>query len=164
MATSRKKQQFADVYALYSDAVLRHCLFRLSDLQTAENVTQETFTRAWSYVLRGNEVKNMRALIYKIANNLIVDKYRAKKSVSLEALQEKNPGFEVGESDHVLEHIEVKETIALLNKIDEKYRQVVTMRFIKGLTIAEIAKALKENKNTISVRIHRGLKQFRSLI
>ncbi len=159
-----KKQQFAEVYAEYSDAVFRHCLSRLSDSQLAENITQETFTRAWSYLMRDHEVENMRALLYKIANNLIVDRYRAKKSISLEALQESNPGFERGAIDNTLEKIEVKETLELLKMLDAKYQKVITLRFLKGLTVTEIARELKESPNAISVRIHRGLKQFRKRV
>lgn len=114
--------------------------------------------------MRDHEVENMRALLYKIANNLIVDRYRAKKSISLEALQESNPGFERGAIDNTLEKIEVKETLELLKMLDAKYQKVITLRFLKGLTVTEIARELKESPNAISVRIHRGLKQFRKRV
>ena len=51
-----------------------------------------------------------------------------------------------------------------LRQIDDKYSQAVIMRYIDDLSPEEIAQILGENKNVISVRIHRGLKKLKELM
>src|SRR3989344_4442190 len=80
--------QFAAVFEKHSDELFRHCHLRLSDRQRALELTQETFLRAWGYVVKGEEVHQWRAFLYRILNNLIVDEYRKHKSQSLDALLE----------------------------------------------------------------------------
>src|SRR6266566_458854 len=87
-----EEQLFIQVYDQFADAIFRHCWFRVSDRERAKDLTQETFVKVWKILDRGESVENMRAYLYRIANNLIIDHYRKKKDVSLDLLQE--DGFE----------------------------------------------------------------------
>ena len=54
----------------------------------------ETYSKTWKYIFAGNEVENIRAFLYKIVKNVIIDDLRRKKSSSLDYLMEK--GFTPG--------------------------------------------------------------------
>lgn len=153
--------EFSDVYQEYKDAIFRHCYFRTLNREQAKDILQDTFIKTWQYLASGHKIDNMRAFLYKVATNLIINDSRHKKSVSLEALQE--AGFDPGENDAGLErdYVEEERVMKLLRKIDEPYRSVVTLRYVEGLQPAEIAEIQGESANTISVRIHRGLQQIR---
>ena len=77
------EQLFFEAYEAYADAIFRHCYFRLNDRELAKDMMQEAFTRTWEYVQNGNNPTNIRAFIYRVASNLIIDHYRKKKSYSL---------------------------------------------------------------------------------
>src|SRR3990167_10551210 len=77
------KEQFIDAFEKHSDELFRHATMRLSDRERAVEITQETYLRAWDYVRRGTEVREMRAFLFKTLRNLIIDEYRKHKNHSL---------------------------------------------------------------------------------
>lgn len=163
MASNKTERQFLELYERYADAVYRHCYFRVSDKEAAEDIAHETFARMWEYAAEGNQADNPKALLYRIAGNLVIDHYRRKKAVSLEVLQEE--GFDPRGSDEesVTGEAEGSEALALLAHLPEKDRAVVAMRYIDGLSVSEIAKLTDETPNVISVRIHRAVKKLRDI-
>lgn len=161
------QDEFLQVYEANNDALFRYCYFRVYNRERARELTQETFMKAWEYLSRtGKKIDNLRAFLYKIATNLIIDESRqkSKKTISLDVLHDE--GFDPG-SDHAegwksqIDNLAVLEAV---EQLDEKYRTVVWMRYIQELSVKEIAQALADNENNVSVKIHRGLNQLRTLL
>ena len=152
---------FSAAYDKYANAIFRHCYFHTFNREQAKNLLQETFIKTWGYLVAGNEIEHMRAFLYKVATNLIINDARKKKSVSLEALQEE--GFDPGEDDENIgrDWMAEKQAMTALQEIAEPYRTAVTLRHIEGFHPAEIAQITGVSANVASVRIHRGLKQLR---
>jgi RNA polymerase sigma-70 factor, ECF subfamily len=165
MAAGDASQLLAEAYDQYADAIFRHCYFRVFNRERGKELMQETFLRTWQYVSNGKTVDNMRAFLYRIANNLIIDEARKKREASLEAMQEK--GFDPAGTDgnakgeQLLEERRVLET---LTQLEKPYREVFIMRHIDGLKPAEIAELLGESANTVSVRLHRATEQLRKFL
>lgn len=157
-------EAFLEAYDAYADAIFRHCYFRVYDREKAQELMQECFMKTWEYLVDGKEVKNLRAFLYRVANNLVIDHSRKKKELSLDALAEE--GFEPGDDGHTqaVAHAEASRVKSMLGRIEPHYRQVIQMRFIDGLTPTEIAHALGQTENAVSVRLHRGIKQLRLLV
>lgn len=86
-------------YEAYADAIFRHCYFRVFNRELGKELMQETFLRVFEYLSKGNTVDNMRAFLYRVANNLIIDNVRRKKELSLDALNEQ--GFDPPGADEV---------------------------------------------------------------
>jgi len=166
MSVIETEQQFLKIYETYADAIYRHCYYRVSDKDRAKDFTQETFTRTWNYILKGTEIKNAKAFLYRVANNLIIDASRKKKEASLDELQlngfDPSSGFE--ERDKIHQVLDGKNAKSMLRKLDSKYRKVIVMRYIDDLSPREIAEILGETVTTISVRVHRGLKKLREVL
>ena len=159
------ERRFLAAYEENSDALFRHCLIRVRDREMARDIVQEAFSRTWLYLSEGKEVTYIKAFLYRVANNLIVDGARKKKSSSLEKMMEED-GFEAeDESIRPAEEIpQAREAVKLLGELDDMYRVVITMRFIDQLSLKEIADALDVSENVISVRIHRGMEKLRTLM
>ena len=161
-----QRVEFLKAYDAFGDAIFRHCYFRVSDGELAKDLTQETFIRVWKCIAEGTEIKHMRGFLYRVAHNLIVDEYRKRRShsLSLDELQEK--GFHLADEkgDKIQARMEAKDMLVLLEKLDPKYRDVVIMRYIDELSPREIGEILGEAENTVSVQIHRALKQARALL
>ena len=156
--------EYLKAYDLFSDAIFRHCFFRISDRELAKDLAQETFVRTWEYISRGNEVQNLRALLYRIANNLIIDEYRKKKMLRLEEMQES--GFEPREDGH--EKIEARSealnALRVLHKIEKESRDLIIWRYVDGFGPKEIAEISGTSENVISVRLHRAMKKLKELL
>lgn len=160
--------EFVRAYDEYSDALFRYCYFRVYNRERALELAQDTFMKAWES-LRGadRDIDNLKAFLYKIAKNLIIDEFRKKKTrptSSLDELQE--AGFDPGEdpTGAMKALIDHRDTLKAMDHLEEKYREAVHMRYLDDLSVQEIARLLNDNENNVSVKIHRGLKQLRTLI
>src|SRR3989338_2348091 len=69
-----------------------HAFFKLHNREVGEGLVQDTFMKTWSFLVKGGKIDVMKAFLYHVLNNLIVDEYRKHKTSSLDALREK--GFE----------------------------------------------------------------------
>ncbi len=158
------QDRFAKAYEEFSDAIFRHCYFHTFKREDAKEIMQETFMKTWEYIASGREIEQVRPFLYRTATNLMINASKKKKEQSLDELQE--AGFDPGVEDdaHKRDVIQEQRVLEVLEKIEEPYRQVVMLRYIEDLTPAEIAEITGESANSVSVRIHRGLKQLRSLL
>lgn len=156
------EKNFIQAYDIYADSIFRYCYFRVFNKEQAEDLTQDVFKKTWEYIAEGKEVRSFRPFLYQVASNLIIDYSRKKKEVSLDKMQETGfqPSCEEKDKDAVFDG---KEAVKLIQKLDEKYREAVTMRYVEELSPKEIANILGETENVVSVRIHRGLEQLRKL-
>ncbi len=169
MPHSSEERRFTKAYDLYADSIFRHCYFRIGDRERGKELMQDAFLKTWEYIAKGNEVEDMRAFLYRTANNLIVDQYRrrAKRTEeSFEDLQER--GFDFASSERTEKETEEgftsDEVASVLGKIEEPYRSAVIMRYIDDLSPKQIAQSLGESVNVVSVRINRGMKKLKSLL
>ena len=159
------EKEFLAVYDQHADALFRHALLRVRDRELAKDLVQEAYSRTWKYLSDGKEVTYMRAFLYRIVNNLIVDHSRKKKSSSLDTLMEED-GFEpVDESLRPMEDVPAsREALKELKSLDEIYRTVITMRYMDEMSPKEIAHALGVSENVVSVRIHRGIERLSKIM
>jgi len=158
---TQAKEAFAEAFTLYKDAIFRHCYFKVFDREWALELTQECFLKTWEYMGKGNTIENIRAFLYKTATNHCLNALQKKRETSLDALQEQ--GFDPGMNDPALnrDYMAEEEALALLQKLNEPYRTAVTLRYIEGLSVAEIADITGEEANTVSAHISLGIKFLR---
>jgi len=155
------KELFIAAYDTHASAIFRYCRLKVSSHEVAEDVTQETFARYWQQLRLGKDVANEKALLYRIARNLVIDWYRKKKEHSLDTLTD--AGLEFADGAHVdIEHkAEFNAVIKTINTLDEQTREALLLRFVEGLSPREIAEITGETPNVISVRINRGITKVR---
>lgn len=157
------KKSFETAYVEHADALFRHAFFKVNNRDLAKDLLQETFTKTWSYIIKGNEIDNLKAFLYRTLNNLVIDEYRKKKSVSLEVIEEEGFQLSVDDTKQLEMKLDGEQAIKFLQKLPDNYRNVIFMRYVDELELSEIAKALNESENVISVRIHRGLKKLKEI-
>ncbi len=169
MSIDDDKKRFTDIYNRESDSLFRFCLLRVSEREKALDLTQETFSRLWSSIASGKKVNHPKALLYRVARNLIIDWYRRIKPVSLESLSGADEDMEFDPPDQrATIEIEVgaesKRVLSMLGKIESQYQEVIYLRYVEDLSPKDIAEILKINTNTVSVRITRGMEALRKVI
>lgn len=140
-----------------------YAYFKIHDHSISEGLVQDTFTKTWQYLVRGGKIELMKAFLYHILNDLIVDEYRKRKTTSLDYLLEK--GFEpsVNNSERLFNILDGKAALLLLKQLPEKYEKIMRLRYIQELSLKEISLIIGQSKSTIAVQLHRGVEKLKFL-
>jgi RNA polymerase sigma-70 factor (ECF subfamily) len=161
MTKKETKQQEAltSAHNDYGKGLNSYAFFKLRDHAVGEDMVQDTFLKTWSYIVRGGKIQTMRAFLYHILNNLIVDQYRKKKNknASLDAMLEN--GYEPSgtDSENPFNTLGGKMAFPLIQRLPEKYKKVMRMKYVQLLNLEEISLLLGQTKNATAVQLHRGL-------
>lgn len=165
------EDRFLKAFDEYADALFRHAVYRLSDRERAIEIVHDTFTKVWGYLRTGHDVESYKPFLYKVLNNLIIDEYRRRKELSLDAILSEDgvdegsfPELYEGGIEELTFTLDAEKASELLNELPLVYREVLTFRFVDGLGPKEISELIEESENVVSVRIHRGLKTLREMI
>ncbi|MDE2071268.1 MAG: RNA polymerase sigma factor [Patescibacteria group bacterium] len=165
--------EFGDAFERWSDELFRHALMRLSDRDKALEVTQECFLRTMQYARSGKVIEQLRPFLYRTLRHLIIDEYRRTKAVSLEAMTESEDGptldtvlppDESNTLESAMERFDAARAAGLLTTLPEPYREALTLRYIDGMSVPEVAAIVGVSENVVSVRVHRGLKKLKDLL
>ncbi len=164
-----QEDRFLKAFAEYSEPLFRHASLRVSDRERALDIVHDTFTKVWSYVRQGQEVQSYRSFLYKVLNNLIIDEYRKKRELSLDALLDEEgvseanfPELVESSTEALAATIDGQQAFALLSELPDHYREVIILRFVDELGPREISELIEESENVVSVRLHRGLQLLRT--
>jgi RNA polymerase sigma-70 factor (ECF subfamily) len=160
----KNKQNLSIAYEEHADALFRYCLFKISDREKALDLVQETFTRAWQYLVDGKEIENIKPFLYTTARHLVIDEYRKKKIVSLDDMIDQGAEPRVELEAKLFTSLDVARVMECVHKLPESYSSIIVMRYVNDLSVKDIAKVVNESENVVSVRIHRGLSKLRTLI
>ncbi len=164
MNPKKVELQFNKAYKAYNDAIFRFCYYRVFDREIAKELTQETFMRTWKNLTAGGKIDNIRAFLYRVARNAIIDHSRKKKEASLDNLREQGIDFGMEIEKTLQDGIDNDSAVEAIKKLDDIYREALLLRFVDGFGPKEISEMLNETQNVISVRLNRGLKQLQSRI
>ncbi len=147
----------------FEEGLKKHAYFRLNNHATGEDLVQDTFIKTWEYLVRGGKIDVMRAFLYHVLNNLIVDEYRKQKMGSLDVLMEK--GFEpnTGSSARFFDALDGKAALLLIARLPVAYQKIMRMRYVQDLTLEEMSLITGQSKNALAVQAHRGLEKLKVL-
>ncbi len=161
---------FPDVVRALQDDVFSGALRMTGDRADAEDITQETFLRAYralrDYPALRIEALQLRAWIWTIGANLCRNRARtlARRRETLEAEPRVVADPEAGPEQRALDHIGLEELAARVTQLPWAQRASVVLRHVVGLGYGEIGEALGRPLGTVKSDAHRGLNHLRTLI
>ena len=137
---------------------------KVGDFHIAEEITQDTFLKAYQKLATLKNPKQFAGWLYVIADRLCISWHRKQKP-PMESL-ESTSGEEIEESSyrHYEDQQRQETSIAhrqgyirsLLEKLPESERTVVTLHYLGEMTVKEISKFLGVSANTIKSRLQRA--------
>jgi RNA polymerase sigma-70 factor (ECF subfamily) len=156
-----------ELYDRHYRCIFRYFWLRVHDRQSAEDLTGEVFSRMVAslpdYRVTGVP---FRAWLYRIARNLVADHYRKQGdhvTVPLtfaDDLSAGDPG-----PDRVVElRLTAERVRRALARLEPAQREVVTLRFLTGLSLREVASALDKSVPAVKSLQHRGLTSLRAAL
>ncbi|MFL7791174.1 MAG: RNA polymerase sigma factor [Anaerolineae bacterium] len=124
----------------------------------AQELTQETFIRAYRALLRGEQWDNPRAWLYRVASRLATDDHRRRKLLEWLPLSGEEPALEPSIEATATRRIAVQ---AALDTLPSKYRIPLVLHVYTGCTVAEIAQTLGLSESGVKSRLSRAREKFR---
>ena len=160
-------EAFAELYDMYSKQIYRYIYFKVPTKERAEDLTSEVFLKSWEYMNKhNNTVRNFQAFIYQISRNLIADFYKKNKELPLEYAE--SSAIEDHSFQKRIEDISdwqiLEKGLRKLGKVNEKWQEVLVLRYIDDLSTKEIAKVMDESHSNVRVLLHRALEKLREIV
>lgn len=153
-------RRFDRLYEKYYRKVYNFIYYRLGgDRNLAEDLTQETFTKAFAHLKRF-EVRQYSYLTYllTIARNLLVNHYRRPKSAPI-AYAENLP-FEI--KDEIENRSQIESLRRAIADLPAREREIMRLRYQKGMEIRDIAMNEGVSENAIKLLLSRARKRLSS--
>jgi len=154
----------------YEQKLLKYIL-RITNVsyEDAENILQEVFIKAYTKINSYNSEYSFSSWIYRIAHNHTIDYFKKnskKETINLEWDDDNINFLDLFESwENIEENISKKELNKkiweIINSLDNKYKEILILKFLEEKNYSEISDILKIPEWTVATLINRWKKQFK---
>jgi RNA polymerase sigma-70 factor (ECF subfamily) len=154
----------------YYDRIFRYVLGMVHDSDEAEDLTQDTFLKAYRQRDSLRDAGALVAWLYRIATHITLDHLRQRGRRSPQESEADLAEVELPDLDgpSVQEAIEQEEMSACVQQylanLPDSYRAVILLHDMHGLTGAEIAETLGVPLATVKIRLHRARKRLNAVL
>lgn len=165
MQNEHGKLTINDWYHSYSQEVFFVVYMIVEDYQQAEDLTQDTFVKAYSNLDTFKQHSSPKTWLIKIARNLTIDYLRKRKPflVIIDFFRNQQSKDPLPDTFmHINENN--KELYQALSKLKRTYREVIILRKVKDFTIHETAEILNWSDDKVKVTLHRAMKDLKQIL
>jgi RNA polymerase sigma-70 factor (ECF subfamily) len=164
-AATGDRSAFDRLVERHQSPLLNFCYRMLGDPDDAADAAQQSFVQAYLHLPRARLDLPFRPWLYRIARNQCLDRLRARRTVALPEPADEGDGEAPGGSlvdpsplpDEVAERHDLQRLLAeAIGSLPERYRAVVSMRYVTDLTFAEVGQALGLPENTVKTFFQRS--------
>jgi RNA polymerase sigma-70 factor, ECF subfamily len=167
LAAEGDRHSFGAFYELHLHEIYRYILFRVYDRHEAEDLTAKVFLEAWEDLTRRHhlrKIRNIRAWIYRIAHNKVIDYHRSRKfhePIDENTDEELQGAWLEAESDELFISRKLAEGV---QRLPANYQEVIILRFINQMSHAEVAEIMNITESHVRVLQYRALHRMRQLV
>lgn len=158
LAKNGDGKAFSELVARYQDRIYRFLVRLTGAPDTALDLTQDTFLRAYQNLARWRPDALFKTWLFRIARNIAFDRLRREKRVVFVELEEDFAQQDPAAGpDALLETAQrYRQLQAALGKLPVEHREILLLREIEEMTYDEIALVLDLNLGTVKSRIARA--------
>jgi RNA polymerase sigma-70 factor (ECF subfamily) len=165
-AQDRDKRAFTELVTRYERRILYYLHRLLGRDADLADVLQEIWIRVFLRITTLHAPEAFRVWLYKIAHDVVVDQLRKNKRRRIADLEDSHVAEAAIASDsNEFELLEDAELVHLtLERLSLPHREVLTLRFLEGLDLSEIAQVLGCRVGTVKSRLHYAKSAMRELL
>ena len=142
-----------NLYERYAGDVRRFALYLCGDVVMADEITSDTFVRAWMAAGRIRQ-PTVKSYLFTIARNAYTDLLR--RAARHRQLDETMPDTRISAQTQMEQTAEVRAVLAALQQLPEMDRTVLLMRALDEMPYEEIAETLGITVVTAKIKVHRA--------
>jgi len=161
---------FGQLYEEHFDRIYRYIVLRVRNRADAEDLTQQVFLRALehigSYRYRGMPFSSW---LFRIAHNQVVDHWKKKsrekvKLLTQDEMAEAGALSDDDPADLAERKVGLEQLAEACERLSDGQREVISLRFAGGLSVAETAKVMGKREGAVKVLQHVALKKLRVML
>ncbi|GAA0440807.1 RNA polymerase sigma factor YlaC [Lentibacillus halophilus] len=155
------QEQIIEWYDMYSLSLFKYILKMIHDAQQAEDLLQDTFIKAYTYLMRGKDVDYPKTFLYRTAHNLTIDHIRKHKPIRMIKdffNNREDPGPSVEDVIEIQESSQ--ELFDALYSLKANYRQVIILRRVEEFSVKDTAEILGWTESKVKSTLFRGLQKL----
>lgn len=147
---SGNTESFSALVNLYYDKVFFHCIKLMKNEHDAADVTQNTFVKAFTNINRLGKINSFSSWLFSICNNEIKMFYRKSKCRFL--------------PNNKSNDINYNELYSAIDTLDEKYRNLILLKYFSAFSSKEISILSGIKENLIKSRLYEARKQIKEML
>jgi len=148
---------FEQLYVAYSPDVYRFANWLAGNSDDAQDITSETFARAWRN-FDAVRTETLKAYLFTIARNIYLESLR--KNHTHDILAESRPDGAPPAQKRLEDQSDLDLIGSILQTMPEIDRSAFVMRIQSDLSYAEIARVLQLTESAVKVKVHRVRKKL----
>ncbi len=156
----------AELYNLYFPRVYRYILARTGNPYDAEDLAEEVFLRMLDAIGRFEwREAPFSAWVFRIAHNAVISQRRRDGARGRStSLSEALPVGSMGPEEMVENRLALNDIMRAAQSLPEAQRQVISLRFAAGLSVAETARAMSKGEGNVKVIQHKAIAKLREML
>jgi RNA polymerase sigma-70 factor (ECF subfamily) len=166
-AAQGDKEAYGVIYQRYVQQIYRYIFYRTGDHHEAEDLTARVFMRALRHIKNYDERGlPLSAWLYRIAHNLVVNWHRdnhRRQYISLEEIELAH-SFQEQPEQNAMQNEERDLLLKIIRHLPAERQQLLILKFVEGLSNAEIGKIMGRSEGAIKSLYHRTLYSLRCAI
>lgn len=162
LQTKQDKEAFTQLYDKYYPDIHRFVLFKVPSAELADDIVAQVFEGLWMYVVDRKRITHFRALMYRIARNLIAHHYREagkSRNIAIEYVE-----LSVAQDNEGLAHVQREDLLAAFVELTEDQAELVQLRYIEGLPVKVVAEVVGKSRAAVSVGLRRANKRLKRFL
>ncbi|GAE35151.1 sigma-70 family RNA polymerase sigma factor [Halalkalibacter akibai] len=163
----KKWDSLENLYIEYYDEIFRYLLKRVQRIELAQDLTQDTFIKAFNGLSSFQGKSSIKTWLYTIAHNTFINWYRRDTKFHYHSIDIVQPMEQTLYSDPVASFQlkeKQQEVIHLIFKLKQDYQHVLILREFQELTYEEIAEVLDWKLSKVKTNLHRAKLELKKCI
>lgn len=157
-----------EIYDRYEERIFAYIYRRIGDPTLAEDLTAQVFLKMLEAIRKGNAWhSSFSGWLYRIAHNLVIDQYRRRgraTHVSIDDAPALPTAPNDGPARAAERSMDAESLRKAINRLTEEQASVVSLRFLDGYSIAEVAVMMEKTEGAIKALQYRAVSNLRRLL